>query len=114
MILRRCLMLSAALLAGAAFDDAQGESLFQQYVAHRSSGDYAATEVLTDHQSDGKRVHVKAEVLHRGSREVVRYVRGDSPYQGVVLNDDGTVTAPNVPGIGVEVNQQVLDEYRIG
>jgi L-alanine-DL-glutamate epimerase-like enolase superfamily enzyme len=32
----------------------------------------------------------------------------------LVLNDDGTVTAPNVPGIGVQVNQQVLDEYRIG
>ena len=32
----------------------------------------------------------------------------------LVLNDDGTVTAPNVPGIGVEVNQKVLDEYRIG
>jgi D-arabinonate dehydratase len=30
------------------------------------------------------------------------------------LNDDGTVTAPDVPGIGVEVNQHVLDEYRIG
>jgi D-arabinonate dehydratase len=30
------------------------------------------------------------------------------------LNADGTVTAPESPGIGVNVNQSVLDEYRIG
>lgn len=31
----------------------------------------------------------------------------------LVLNDDGTVTAPTAPGIGADVNQPVLDEYRI-
>jgi L-alanine-DL-glutamate epimerase-like enolase superfamily enzyme len=31
----------------------------------------------------------------------------------LTLNADGTVSAPDVPGIGVEVNQSVLDEYRI-
>jgi L-alanine-DL-glutamate epimerase-like enolase superfamily enzyme len=31
----------------------------------------------------------------------------------LTLNADGTVTAPDLPGIGVEVNQSVLDEYRI-
>jgi L-alanine-DL-glutamate epimerase-like enolase superfamily enzyme len=29
------------------------------------------------------------------------------------LNDDGTTSPPDVPGIGVEVDQKVIDEYRI-
>jgi L-alanine-DL-glutamate epimerase-like enolase superfamily enzyme len=31
----------------------------------------------------------------------------------LALNADGTITAPDVPGIGAEVNQAVLNEYRI-
>ena len=37
-----------------------------------------------------------------------------SLYQDTLrLNADGTVTAPEGPGIGVNVNQAVLDAYRI-
>jgi L-alanine-DL-glutamate epimerase-like enolase superfamily enzyme len=32
----------------------------------------------------------------------------------LTLNADGTVSAPDVPGIGIDVNQDVLDQYRIG
>jgi D-arabinonate dehydratase len=28
------------------------------------------------------------------------------------LNADGTVSAPDLPGIGIEMNQTVLDQYR--
>ncbi len=29
------------------------------------------------------------------------------------LNDDGTVSAPNAPGIGIDVNEDALSEYRV-
>ena len=31
-----------------------------------------------------------------------------------VLNDDGTVTVPDVPGIGLDPNEEALAPYRIG
>jgi L-alanine-DL-glutamate epimerase-like enolase superfamily enzyme len=30
------------------------------------------------------------------------------------LNDDGTVSPPEVPGIGIEPNEDVLRPYRVG
>ncbi|MBI2302826.1 MAG: hypothetical protein HYU66_28300 [Armatimonadetes bacterium] len=79
----------ACLLLRGAFADATGESILEQHVAHLGSGEYTASQTIVDRQSDGQYVRVSAELRHRGSRELTRYVGGTPPYLGVVLNDDG-------------------------
>ena len=73
---------------------------------------------VAPHGSQDIHVHLVAAIANglilEFYRDSVDPMWGKMYHQTLQLNDDGTVSPPAVPGIGVEPNYEVLEPYRIG
>ena len=72
---------------------------------------------IAPHGSQDIQVHLVAAIANglilEFYRDTVDPMWGKMYHQTLRLNEDGTVSPPNVPGIGVEPNYEALQPYRV-
>jgi L-alanine-DL-glutamate epimerase-like enolase superfamily enzyme len=72
---------------------------------------------IAPHGSQDIHVHLVAAIpnglILEFYRDTVDPMWGNIYTHTLTLNDDGTVSPPNVPGIGADPNYAALEQYRI-
>lgn len=73
---------------------------------------------IAPHGSQDIHVHLVAAIpnglILEFYRDTVDPMWGKMYHTTITINDDGTVSPPDVPGIGVDPNYEVLEQYRVG
>jgi D-arabinonate dehydratase len=91
-----------------------GITEFMKVVALAQAHDLA----IAPHGAQEVHVHLVAAVANglilEYYRDTVNPLWGTMYQHTLRLNDDGTVSPPEVPGIGIELNEEVLRPYRVG
>ena len=78
----------------------------------------AADLHIAPHGSQDIHIHLTAAVANglilEFYRDTIDPMWGRVYHNTLVLNDDGTVSPPNVPGIGLDPNYEALAPHRVG
>jgi L-alanine-DL-glutamate epimerase-like enolase superfamily enzyme len=73
---------------------------------------------IAPHGSQDIHVHLVAAIpnglILEFYRDTVDPMWGKMYHTTITINDDGTVSPPDVPGIGIDPNYEVLEQYRVG